>query len=335
MTDRKTLSFYRYVSIEDPLQLYQELKTHWRSWHILGRTYISKEGINAQISVPLLHLDDFTQHIRQLFPDIPFKRALEERTNSFRKLKIKIREKIVADGLNDRDFDTSDVGSHLSAREFHEAMDQKRSIVVDMRNHYECEVGHFEGAYLPAASTFREALPEVAQYLKGKEDYKILLYCTGGIRCEKASAWLRHQGFKDVNQLHGGIIDYAHQIREEKLESRFKGVNFVFDDRLGERVTNDVLAVCHQCHTPWDQHSNCRNPGCNLLFIQCPQCANTFENCCSFECRDVTKLPKEEQVRWQNEREASSPKFLRSRQRPDLLKKNQQYLGQLQSGSLS
>jgi len=328
MDSRKTLSFYRYTEIENPQILKHELLSQWHQFQVLGRIYLSSEGINAQLSVPIEQLEAFQAHVRQLFPELAFKRALEESTNAFRKLKIKVRTKIVADGLDDHSFDVSDVGRHLSAQEFHSAMSARDTVVVDMRNHYECEVGHFDGAYLPQANTFREALPEVTSFLQGKEDHKILLYCTGGIRCEKASSWLRHKGFKDVNQLHGGIIDYAKQVRDEGLLSHYKGMNFVFDDRLGERVTEDVIASCHQCQTPWDHHTNCQNPGCNLLFIQCPQCDISFEGCCSYQCRDILKLPKQEQVRRQNELETAAPKFLRSRQRPDLPALLRQYLEQ-------
>src|SRR5690606_38175713 len=123
--------------------------------------------------------------------------------------------------------------------------EKKDTLVVDMRNHYESEVGHFENAICPDVDTFREALPKVADELKGQKDKNVLLYCTGGIRCEKASAYFKHQGFQKVYQLHGGIIQYAHEIKEKGLPSKFKGKNFVFDERVGERITADVLSECH------------------------------------------------------------------------------------------
>lgn len=123
------------------------------------------------------------------------------------------------------------------------------------------------------------------------------MYCTGGIRCEKASAYYKHQGFKNVYQLEGGIINYAKQIKEEGLESKFIGKNFVFDNRLGERITDDIISQCHQCGKPCDNHTNCMNDGCHLLFIQCDECKNAMENCCSSECLDVVRLPLVEQVK--------------------------------------
>ena len=137
--------------------------------------------------------------------DIPLKIAVEDDGKSFFKLMIKVREQIVADGLPIDEYDVTNVGEHLNAREWNKALEQG-AIVVDMRNHYESEIGHFENAICPQSETFRDELPEVKVMLKGKENKKVLLYCTGGIRCEKTSAYLKHHGFEDVNQLHGGII---------------------------------------------------------------------------------------------------------------------------------
>lgn len=312
-----TLSFYRYVRIEDPGALMNELRDAWAPLGVLGRTYLAQEGINAQVAVPTLNLEAFQQHVRTVFPDIPFKIALEDHSRSFVKLTIKVRKKLVADGLDETvDFDSSDVGRHLDAAAFHAAID-RGSIVVDMRNHYECEVGRFENALVPEANTFREALPEMLERLKGREDKTLLLYCTGGIRCEKASAWFKFHGFRDVNQLHGGIIDYARQVSENNLRGRFIGKNFVFDKRMGERVSEEIIANCHQCGELSDDHTNCGFDGCNRLFIQCPACRAAFDGCCSSVCQDIIKKPREEQIRIQKDwEEKAGPKYYRSRTRP-------------------
>ena len=187
------------------------------------------------------------------------------------------------------------VGKHLDAKQWNEAM-ENGAIVVDMRNHYESEIGKFKGAICPEVETFKEELPEVKALLKGKEQEQILLYCTGGIRCEKTSAYLKHHGFNDVGQLHGGIIDYARQLeKNEKLENKFEGKNFVFDERLGERISNKIISKCHQCGWPSDTHINCRNVNCNLLFIQCKTCKKDHEGCCSPDCIKVKNLPPEKQ----------------------------------------
>jgi len=297
-TPRTTLSFYRYVRIEDPSALRDAWYAHLQNLGVLGRIYLAAEGVNAQISIPTQSLDAFREWMDadNRFAGIPFKFAVQDDGKSFYKLIVRTRSKIVADGLDDGSFDVTNVGTHLDAREFNEALDLPGTIVVDMRNHYESEVGHFEGAICPDADTFRDELPMVRDLLENKKENKILLYCTGGIRCEKASAYLRHHGFKDVNQLHGGIIDYARQIKEQGLKSRFIGKNFVFDERLGEAITDDVISKCHQCGNPSNVHVNCANPECHLLFIQCNTCGQTMEGCCSDACKAVIHLPAEEQI---------------------------------------
>ena len=146
------------------------------------------------------------------------------------------------------------------------------------------------------SDTFRDQLPMAVEMLKGKEEKNIIMYCTGGIRCEKASAYLLHNGFRNVFHLEGGIINYAKEVKEQNLNSHFKGKNFVFDNRLGERVTEDVIAYCHQCGKPCDTHTNCKNDGCHLLFIQCGECAATLDGCCSAECKNTLHLPRERQA---------------------------------------
>ncbi len=291
---RTTVSFYKYVKIEDTQALRDDLYLKFDALNIFGRIYLASEGINAQISVPSHHWEKFIQSLisYSLFSGIPLKKALEDDGKSFYKLIIKIRDKIVADGLNDNTFDAGDVGKHLSAKEFNEAL-KNGALVVDMRNHYESEVGHFKGAIRPDADTFKQELPIALDLLKEKKEEKILLYCTGGIRCEKASAFLRHHGFKDVNQLYGGIIDYVRQVKLENLENYFIGKNFVFDERLGERVSAEIISACHQCGTPSDNHTNCKNQDCHLLFIQCKECEKKFDGCCSAGCKEIFALPIE------------------------------------------
>jgi len=321
--ERKTISFYRYVSITDPQQLRDEFFKTWSSWKCFGRVYIAKEGINAQMSVPAQHWDEFVNYLNSIsyFKDVPFKHAVDGNGKSFYKLVIKVKEKIVSDGINDPDFDPSKTGKYLNALEFNKALEDPDTIVVDMRNHYESEVGKFDGAFTPDADTFREELPLVIDHLQGQEDKKILMYCTGGIRCEKASAYFKHKGFKDVNHLHGGIIQYAKEVKEQGLESKFKGINFVFDERIGERITDDVLSECHQCGAPCDTHVNCRNDDCHLLFIQCAACAEKMLGCCTPECVKIAALPIEEQRALRKGRVKNGPECLavyKSRLRPNL-----------------
>lgn len=294
--ERKTFSFYRYVKIKDPVTLRNQLFFDWEALGCLGRIYIAKEGINAQMNIPETNWKAFVTNLyaHSEFKDIPFKHAVEDPADSFWKLIIKVKKKVVADGLDDSTFDPSDVGEHLSAEAFNKKLEDPDTICVDMRNFYESEVGHFQGAITPDCATFREELPMVKETLEGKEDKELLLYCTGGIRCEKASSYLRHHGFKNVYQLHGGIIDYAHQVKEKGLESKFKGKNYVFDGRNAERITDDVLSTCHQCGISCDEHTNCANEACNLLFIQCSDCAAKMHNCCGKPCEALALLSETE-----------------------------------------
>jgi len=283
---RKTISFYRYFEIADPKAYRDDLFRRWDALQCLGRIYVAREGINAQMSVPEHHMEAFLAELDETagLEDMPIKYAIEDDGKSFYKLTIKVREKIVADGFAHDAYDFTNVGTHLSALEFHTLAADSETLVVDMRNHYEYEVGRFRRAVHPEAQTFREAITRAAGQLEGQEDKKILLYCTGGIRCEKASAYLKSRGFKDVNQLHGGIIEYARQIREMDLDSEFTGKNFVFDHRLGESVDGAVIARCHQCGIPCDTHTNCAYQPCHTLIIQCSECSEAYDGCCSEEC---------------------------------------------------
>lgn len=296
---RLTLSFYAYAKIENPKKFRDDLFIAWNALDALGRIYVAYEGINAQMSIPADHLEDFrnTLEVYDFMQGIRLNVAVEQDNHSFLKLTIKVRHKIVADGLNDDTFDVTNKGVHLKAQEFNNLLEDPNTIVVDFRNHYESEVGHFEGAITPDVENFRESLPIINEQLQDfKEDKNLLMYCTGGIRCEKASAYFKHQGFKNVFQLEGGIIEYTRQIKEENIESKFIGKNFVFDHRLGERITDDIISQCHQCGKPCDNHTNCANDACHLLFIQCDDCKMAMENCCSTECLEITHLPVEEQV---------------------------------------
>lgn len=295
---RLTLSFYAYAQIENPKQFRDDLFLAWNQLDVLGRIYVAHEGINAQLSVPADNFYAFKDSIEvyDFMRGIRLNIAVEQDDHSFLKLTVKVRNKIVADGLNDNTFDVTNIGIHLKAKEFNEMLEDPNTVVVDMRNHYESEIGHFTKAIRPDVVTFRESLPIIEEQLaEHKHDKKLLMYCTGGIRCEKASAYFKHKGFENVYQLEGGIIEYTRQVKAEGLESKFIGKNFVFDGRLGERITDDIVSSCHQCGKPCDTHTNCANEGCHLLFIQCDECAQAMEGCCSSECVDVIHLPEEEQ----------------------------------------
>jgi len=296
--ERLTLSFYQYAHIPNPQLFRDHLFISWSQQDVLGRIYVAHEGINAQLSVPAKNFTMFKSLLDNIsfLKDVRLNIAIEQDNKSFLKLKIKVRNKIVSDGLNDATFDVTNKGVHLSAEAFNNLVEQPETILVDMRNHYESEIGHFQGAITPDVDTFRESLPIIEKDLADhKEDKNLVMYCTGGIRCEKASAYFKHKGFKNVYQLEGGIIEYARQVEKQDLENKFLGKNFVFDHRRAERISNDIIAQCHQCGAPCDDHVNCANEACHLLFIQCETCAKSYDQCCSEPCKEIHQLPEDQQ----------------------------------------
>jgi UPF0176 protein len=284
---------------------------------VFGRIYIATEGINAQVSVPTHLLEDFTTYLYSIkgLEGVRLNIAVNDNGKSFWVLRIKHRSKIVADGIEDESFSMDNKGNYVNAVQMNELLNSPETIVIDMRNHYEYEVGHFVNAIEIPSDTFREQLPMAADMMKDKKDKNIIMYCTGGIRCEKASAYMLHHGFKNVFHLEGGIINYANQIKEVGLESQFKGKNFVFDDRLGEKITEDIISKCHQCGAPCDTHTNCKNDGCHLLFIQCPSCAETYAGCCTQACTDIVHLPEEKQIELRKGIDKGQQIFNKSKQR--------------------
>lgn len=295
---RNTVSFYKYHSIESPIAFRDYIYFELKALGVHGRIYVAEEGINAQTSVPIEKFDIFKKTLDEIgfLRGVRLNIAVEDDGKSFFTLSVKVRPKIVADGLDDSTFNPSDTGTHLGAENFNKITAEKNTILVDMRNHYESEVGYFQGAVRPQVETFRQELDLVEEMLKGNEDKNLVMYCTGGIRCEKASAYFKHKGFKNVFQLEGGIIKYANDAKEQGLENKFIGKNFVFDERLGERISEQIVSQCHQCGEPCDTHTNCANSACQLLFIQCEKCVEKFAKCCSQKCSNFIQLPEDEQL---------------------------------------
>jgi UPF0176 protein len=296
-TPRKTISFYRYTQIKDP----ESTRDYWyaelSNLQVFGRIYMAREGVNAQINVPEKNLQILRIFLESQpgFQQLRLNLAVHEKGASFFVLDIKVKEKIVADGIDDPWFDMSNRGKYVDAEQFNDLTAKPGTVVVDMRNYYEYEVGHFRDAIEVPSDTFRDQLPMAADMLSTDLDRNIIMYCTGGIRCEKASAYMLHRGYKNVFHLEGGIINYVRQVREKGLENKFLGKNFVFDERLGERISDDVLSCCHQCGKPADTHVNCASEACHLLFIQCDECKQRMENCCSDACLEYIHLPAEQQ----------------------------------------
>jgi UPF0176 protein len=316
-TPRVTVSFYNYIPISEPDVFRNDLYLKLKSFGALGRIYIATEGINAQMNVPKDQFDNFKSYLYSIpgFEGLRLNIAVEEKASSFFVLDVKVRNKIVADGIDDPDFSMERKGKYVNAREFNEMTNDPNTIVIDMRNHYEYEVGHFDKAIEIPSDTFREQLPMAADMMREDAEKNIIMYCTGGIRCEKASAYMLHRGFKNVYHLEGGIIHYANQVKEENLSNKFIGKNFVFDDRLGERITDDVIAHCHQCGTKCDTHVNCANDACHLLFIQCETCQKEMKGCCTDECKEFLHLPAEEQKQLRKGEDKGRNIFNKSKER--------------------
>ncbi len=323
---RITISFYRYLFIDNPTLFRDELYKKLNEIKVFGRVYIAHEGINAQVSVPESNAEKFkdiiesTEGLQGLRLNTALQHEAEENMRpaagkSFWVLKMKVRDKIVADGITDPTFDMANRGKYVNAADFNTLSGDKDTIIVDMRNHYEFEVGRFENAIEIPSDTFRQQLPMAVDMLKDEKDKNIIMYCTGGIRCEKASAYMLHNGFKNVYHLEGGIINYANKAKEQALPNKFHGKNFVFDDRLGERITDEIIAKCHQCGQSADTHTNCLNDGCHLLFIQCESCKEKMNGCCSKACKDIHALPLEQQKELRKGIDKGNMIFNKSRQR--------------------
>ena len=321
---RTTLSFYRYMHISNPAEFRDELYKKLNELKVYGRIYVAVEGINAQLSLPSSNFEIFKEFLNSIagLKGVRLNIAVDDEGKSFWVLKIKVREKIVADGIDDPAFDMNRKGNYVDAVSFNNLTADRETIVVDMRNHYEYEVGHFENAIEIPSDTFREQLPMAVSMLKDKQDKNIIMYCTGGIRCEKASAWMLHNGFKNVFHLEGGIIQYANKVKKENLENKFLGKNFVFDGRLGEKVGDEVISRCHQCGELCDMHINCANEGCHLLFIQCEKCKAEFHGCCSAECKSTYNLPEDQQKEKRKGVKNGMMVFNKSRQRMKALSIN-------------
>ena len=295
---RTTISFYQYSQLNRLSEMRDYLYQQLFELAVFGRIYLATEGINAQVSVPDHNLKQFELLLTSIpeFNNIKLNLAVNDNGKSFSLLKVKIKNKIVADGITDKNFNVSNNGQYLSALEFNSLSDQNQDLlVVDMRNHYEFEVGHFENAISIPSNTFKEQIKLLTTMLEAEKNKKIVMYCTGGIRCEKATAWLKYNGFNQVYHLKGGIINYVNQVKQLGLNNKFIGKNFVFDQRLGESISNEVIARCHQCGSICDNHTNCAYDGCHLLFIQCDYCKKLFDGCCSEKCQSITKLPVTEQ----------------------------------------
>ncbi|QFQ32535.1 rhodanese-related sulfurtransferase [Buchnera aphidicola (Aphis fabae)] len=285
---RLILSFYKYFYIKEPKNFRDEIYKNFFEYNILGRVYISHEGINAQISIPVNMYSVFKKFLYQFNPVLNGLRINKtfniNNTNAFWILSVKLKKYIVNDGIKDPLFKFKNVGKYINAEQVNLMLNNKDTIFVDMRNSYEYKIGHFPNAVEIKSKTFREQLKNVIKVMNYDKKKNIVMYCTGGIRCEKATSWMIFNGFKNIYHIEGGIIGYVNEAKKKRLPILFKGSNFVFDNRMSEKISKDIMSVCNQCRQPSDNYVNCAFNLCHLLFIQCGNCAINFKHCCSLNC---------------------------------------------------
>ncbi|MGG0823126.1 rhodanese-related sulfurtransferase [Paenibacillus turicensis] len=282
----RVLLYYKYVTIHDPEQFTQEHLRYCKNLGLKGRILIASEGINGTVSGTIAQTEQYMADLRAnpLFSDIVFK-VDEVETHTFKKMFVRYKEELVTFRY-ERELDPNQItGKHLSPKEFYEQLQQDDVIILDGRTDYEYDIGHFRGAIRPDVESFREFPEWIRNNMAQFKDKKVLTYCTGGIRCEKLTGFLIHEGFTDVNQLDGGIVTYG---KDSEVQGRlFDGKCYVFDERISvpiNRTDEDiVVGTCFHCHESNDQYINC--PECNLQYISCDSCYVEHQGFCSDECR--------------------------------------------------
>ncbi|MCC6128272.1 MAG: rhodanese-related sulfurtransferase [Chlamydiae bacterium] len=284
--DYQVIAYYYLGGLEDPHVEIARQKEFFSKRDILGRLYISGLGINAQMSALSAHADEYIAWMRSdsRFANVQYK-IHRSHEHAFPKATVKYRRQLVA---IDREVDFSKTGEHVSPKVWKEMLDARgeNTVVIDVRNDYEWKIGHFQGADLPPFETFRE-FPQYAAELKEKCDPKktrVMMYCTGGIRCEYYSALMKEEGFDDVYQLDGGVINYGFECGSD----RWDGKLFVFDDRMVVPLspTAGTICQCKHCESPTDVYYNCENMDCNELFVSCAECLKKVKGCCCTSCFD-------------------------------------------------
>lgn len=285
--DYKTISFYRYTEIEEPEKLRKLIRAKCEELGVLGRMLLGEEGINAAACGRKEQIAQFEAFINEHFPKMFFKEQ-DVPEQVYRKLVVRTRREIVAFG---QEVNIAHKAPYMEPEELHNLLANGEEVmIIDARNDYEYETGRFKDAHELNIKRFRDFAKEVEK-IKNHKGKKIVTYCTGGIRCEKASAYLKEQGFEDVHQLHGGIIHYV----DKYPKGFFEGACYVFDSRQTFNDSGKVISYCGICEEPSDIFMNCHNLDCDKLFICCPSCQEKMQKCCSQACIDAPRhrQPKE------------------------------------------
>jgi len=285
------LGFYKYAEVKDPEKLAEELRQFCNSNFYLGTILVSHEGLNGSVSAEKSDVEALKKFLTSIpnFSDLFFKEEETDNGHPFKKMKIKVKDEIVR---FDCAVDLKNTGEHISPDEFLDLYDDEGNlkenvVLLDARNDYEFEIGHFKGATHLNLQTFREFSEKVnLEELKNK---KVVMYCTGGVRCEKASAFVKERGIKDVSQLNQGIIHFG-QVHPQSV---WDGKCFVFDKRMTSPINTEGQAVskCYTCGLSSDNLRNCKNLACNLFYVSCTDCEKKYDKCCSVECQQKIKIP--------------------------------------------
>lgn len=285
------LGFYKYANIKDPKAVAKSLREFCNPKSYLGTILVSQEGLNGSVSANTLNTVALRKFLQAIpgFSELFFKEEETYEEHPFKKIKIKIKDEIVRFDFN---VDLKNTGTHISPDEFLELYDdngelKKDVVILDIRNDFEYKVGRFKGATHVNLQTFREFTKKVD--LKKLKNKKVVMYCTGGVRCEKASAFVKEQGIKDVSQLSQGIIQFG-KIHQQSV---WEGKCFVFDKRMVSSMNSEseTVSICHLCNSLCDFLRNCRNVKCNLFYVSCLDCEKTYNKCCSIECQKIVDKP--------------------------------------------
>src|SRR3989344_2974738 len=274
-------AFYKYVRIENPVEFHKEHLEYCLSIGLKGRILVGEEGINGSVYGNKHIVEKYKSELRKnpLFADIEFKENITDKP-AFRKMFVRVRKEIVYSALN---VDLNNTAKFIEPSKLKEWLDDNEDLVlVDMRNDYEAKIGKFRNAVILPMRNFRE-LPNAVKEIGHLKEKRIVVYCTGGIRCEKASAYLNENGFRDVSQIKGGILKYGEQFPDTYWE----GKCFVFDDRLAVEINKfntEPLAECIWCNKKCDDYLNCYNLDCDKLFVCCEECKEKHDKSCSKDC---------------------------------------------------
>ena len=288
----KIVLYYKYIDLEDPERIVIEQRQLCEELGLKGRILIAHEGINGTVGGPTDAVERYISYLKQhpLFFDCDIKES-EGETDHFPRLKVIFKKEIVNFGPQAREAKTSDAGTYLSPEEAHALMELNPAdlVVFDARNDYESYIGTFKGALTPHINHFRDLPAYIDNNLEQFKDKQVLMYCTGGIRCERATAYLNMKKVaRKVYHVKGGI----HRYIEAFPDGFFRGNNYVFDGRITQAVTNDILGQCTHCSIPYDEYNNCINAECNKQIIVCSDCINTYHNTCSELCKELVQAAK-------------------------------------------